>query len=153
MMASIHANDMIKRENQNALIDTYNRIKSEKDIVVQELGEDEQFNSKHIERRYKNNMSLKITTEALIELLNTSFPKDCEILYFLSCLPSGIIQEELEKMWETNVQETIENFNKLYFLDQSVDRISLTPFMLYYCNNTVDKDLMNSCQRMVCSYY
>ena len=90
-MASIHANDMIRRENQNALIDTYNRIKSEKDIVVQEIGEDDKFQSKTVERRYKNNMSLKITTEALIELLNTSFPEDCEVLYFLGCLPNGIM--------------------------------------------------------------
>lgn len=34
MMAAINANDMIQRENQNSLIDTYNRIKSEEDIVV-----------------------------------------------------------------------------------------------------------------------
>lgn len=25
--------------------------------------------------------------------------------------------------------------------------------MLYYCNNTVDKDLMQNCQKMVCSFY
>ena len=35
MMAAIKANEMIKRDHNNALIDIYNRIKSEKDIVVE----------------------------------------------------------------------------------------------------------------------
>jgi len=74
MMAAIKANDMIRRDHSNALIDIYMRIKSEKDIVVEQLGDDENFKSKTIQRKYRNDMSLKITTETSIELLKRSFP-------------------------------------------------------------------------------
>jgi len=74
MMAAIKANDMIRRDHSNALIDIYNRIKSEKDIVVEQLGDDENFKSKTIQRKYRNDMSLKITTETSVELLKRSFP-------------------------------------------------------------------------------
>ncbi len=38
LMAAICANGMIVRKNENPLIDIYNKIIEEKDIVVQQIG-------------------------------------------------------------------------------------------------------------------
>ena len=40
MIAAMHQNPMIKKAENNPLVDMYNRIKSEKDIVVEEMNDD-----------------------------------------------------------------------------------------------------------------
>ena len=91
MIAAIIKNPMIKKAEKNTLIDMYNRIKSEKDIVVEDLAEEgEDFNMKAIPRVYKNTMSLKISTEMGVKLLETTYPDDMYLLFFLGCLPGGV---------------------------------------------------------------
>ena len=41
----------------------------------------------------KNNISLTLTTEASIKLLKESEPKHLEMLYYLGCLPGGVMLE------------------------------------------------------------
>ena len=69
----------------------YKLIKSEKDIVVDELGDEcEGFDAKAIPRVYKNTMSLKISTEMSVKLLEETCPEDLSLLFFLGCLPGGV---------------------------------------------------------------
>ena len=65
---------MIKKKEKNTLVDMYDRIKSEQDIVVEELGDDGEFDVKAIPRVYKNTMSLKISTEMSVNLLQSTSP-------------------------------------------------------------------------------
>ena len=41
----------------------------------------------------KNNISLSLTTEASIRLLEESEPKHLNLLYYLGCLPGGVMLE------------------------------------------------------------
>ena len=108
---------MIRRDHNNALIDIYNRIKSEKDIVVEQLGDDENFKSKPIQRKYRNDMSLKITTETSVELLKRSFPQALDLLCLLGQIPGGLKEPQLRKVWDKNVSESLENLKRLNFLE------------------------------------
>lgn len=86
MIAALLKNPLIKRSENNPLVDMYKRIKSEKDIVVNELEE----KNGSVATVYKNNMSLQISTEASVNLLEETSPEDISLLYFLGCLPGGV---------------------------------------------------------------
>lgn len=92
MVAAIHANPMIKQR----LLEMYKLIKSEKNIVVDELGDD--GDEQAIPRVYKNTMSLKISTEMSVKLLEEA--DNLQMLYFLGCLPGGVNKRQLQKMRE-----------------------------------------------------
>ena len=87
MIAAIHANPMIKQR----LLEMYKLIKSEKNIVVDELGDE--GDEKAIPRVYKNTMSLKISTEMSVKLLEEA--DNLQLLYFLGCLPGGVNKMQL----------------------------------------------------------
>ena len=93
MIAAMQKNPLIKKENQNSLIDMYDRIKSHKDIVVRQIGEEDKQDSvgikAHGTRVYKNVMSLQISTQMNVKMLEKTKPKDMALLYFLGCLPGG----------------------------------------------------------------
>lgn len=70
LIAAIHQNPWIKKANGNGLIEIYNRVKSEeKHIVVEEVTE-EGDQSKQNPRLYRNNCSLRVSTEMSVNLLN-----------------------------------------------------------------------------------
>ena len=58
LIASIYKNVLLKKKNKNNLVEIYHRIKSEKDLVVDEEAKDH----KRTPTDQKNNMSLKIST-------------------------------------------------------------------------------------------
>ena len=91
LIAAIHKNVMLKKNNKNTLVDMYHRIKSEKDFVVEELVDEfEAKDLKGIPTVYKSNMSLQISTEMSIKLLEEINPNDIELLNFLGCVPGGV---------------------------------------------------------------
>ena len=91
LIAAIHKNVMLKKNNKNTLVDMYHRIKSEKDFVVEELVDEfEAKDLKGIPTVYKSNMSLQISTEMSIKLLEETNPNDMALLYFLGCIPGGV---------------------------------------------------------------
>ena len=67
MIAAIHCNPMIKKNEGNTLVDMYERIKSEKNIVIEELDYD--VEGKAIPRVIENIMSLKVAAEMSVTLL------------------------------------------------------------------------------------
>lgn len=100
MIAALLKNPLIERTDNNPLVDMYKRIKSEKDIVVNELEE-----KNGVATVYKNNMSLQISTEASVNLLEQASPEDMSLLYFLGCLPGGVKEDQLKKMYDQNIEK------------------------------------------------
>ena len=129
MIAAIHANPMIKQR----LLEMYKLIKSEKNIVVDELGDD--GDEQAIPRVYKNTMSLKISTEMSVKLLEEA--DNLQMLYFLGCLPGGVNRKQLLKMREMEqdrkqLDQSIKNLDELSFLESGVEKVVLTPYMISY---------------------
>ena len=129
MIAAIHANPMIKQR----LLEMYKLIKSEKNIVVDELGDD--GDEQAIPRVYKNTMSLKISTEMSVKLLEEA--DNLQMLYFLGCLPGGVNKRQLWKMREMDqdrkqIDQSIKNLDELSFLESGVEKVVLTPYMISY---------------------
>ena len=91
MIAAIHCNPMIKKNEGNTLVDMYERIKSEKNIVIEEL--DYEVGGKVIPRVIENIMSLKVAAEMSVALLESTQLDDINLLYFLGCLPGGVTVE------------------------------------------------------------
>ena len=62
----------------------------------------------------KNCMSLRISTEASVNLLHESFPLSQDLFDFLGCLPEGMKREHLKNMFnDERIDETI-NALKVY---------------------------------------
>ena len=63
LVAAIHLNPMISKNDKNPLVEIYNRVKSEKQIVVEEIDGVHGFeNEKSAPRVYENNCSLRAST-------------------------------------------------------------------------------------------
>lgn len=68
LIAAIHSNDAIKKEEENELVEVYNRIKSEKDIILEDaIGH--QDGQKQVNKTYENRCSLRVSTEMSFNLL------------------------------------------------------------------------------------
>lgn len=69
MIAGIYANQMIKKT-ENQLIDMYKRIKSEQDIVIEQIGDEyNKKGGKQADKSIKHYISLNISSEMSIKLL------------------------------------------------------------------------------------
>ena len=95
-IASLHANPLFK---ENSLIELYKKIKSEqnniyKDEKVSDTVSDLKENSSR-PRFNANRMSLRISTQASLKLINDTVPESYDLFYFLGCLPDGITRENL----------------------------------------------------------
>ena len=77
----------------------------------------------------KNNISLTLTTEASIRLLEDSEPKHLEMLYYLGCLPGGVMLEQLKKM-RTDVDKSIRILDDMAFLEHGEEKIVLTTHLI-----------------------
>ena len=64
----------------------------------------------------KNNMSLNLTIDASIKLLEESAPNCLNLLYFLGCLPRGVMHDQLKEMW-TNVDEYLKILDDMSMLE------------------------------------
>ena len=87
----------------------------------------------------KNNMSLSFTTDASIKLLEESAPKCRNLLYFLGCLPGGVLLEQLKEMW-TEVDESYKILDDMSFLEPSEDKVVLTTHLIKYVEDSIDSD-------------
>mgnify|MGYP001123103059 CR=1 FL=1 len=136
-MAAIHQNPMIKKS-ENMLVDIYNRIKSEKNIVIEDLDYDI-LGQKAIPRVIENLMSLKTISEMSVKLLASTYPEDTNLLYFLACLPGGVVKEQLEKMWgATDLSQSLERIRDLSFLEPGIeDKLMLIPQMVGHIEDNI----------------
>ena len=104
--------------------------------MVNEL--DEECNEGASHMVLKNTISLNISTELSVSLLESASPQDMSLLYFLGCLPSGLKEGQIIKIWDESIRQSIQNLEQLAFMEVGVDRIILTPYMLSYIEDTID---------------
>ena len=64
----------------------------------------------------KNNISLNLTTEASIRLLQDSAIEHLNMLYYLGCLPGGVMMDQLKEMRE-DVETSLEILDGMAFLE------------------------------------
>ena len=84
MMASIYYNHMIKC----SLVQMYESLKKEERIKVELMDYD--YDGRPIPLEVKNIMSINVSAEMSVKLLEDMGNDDINILYFLGCLPAGI---------------------------------------------------------------
>ena len=151
-MAAIHQNPMIKKS-ENMLVDIYTRIKSEKNIVIQDLDYDI-IGNEAIPRVIENLMSLKTASEMSVKLLASTYPEETSLLYFLGCLPGGVMKEQLEKMWGVNdLTQSLERLRDLSFLEVGVDKLTLIPQMIGHIGENIDIISKKEYIAKICNFY
>ena len=83
ILASFHKNSLMK---DNDLKTLYKRVKCEQAQIDDNTSE----LSARPDSRFMNNISLKMSTEASMNLLQTSKPETFDLFLFLSCFPDGV---------------------------------------------------------------
>ena len=86
----MNANAMFQK---NDLKSIYKKVKDE----INELADDENSVKTQAGRegRIGNAISLRLSTEASIQLLKEAMPQGYNLFYILGCLPDGILEEHL----------------------------------------------------------
>jgi len=152
MIAAIHCNPMIKKSEGSTLVDMYERIKSEKNIVIEELDYD--VEGKVIPRVIENIMSLKVAAEMSVKLLESTQLDDINLLYFLGCLPGGVSEIQLTSMYGLDeLTDSLERLRELSFLEVGVEKLMLTPSIMSYIGDTLLDESKNDYMQRICDFY
>lgn len=147
MIASIYFNPIIS----NTLVDMYQSIKSETNIVVNELeyGRD----GKPIPKVLENIMSLNVASEMSVKLISQTYPEDVDLLFFIGCLPGGVQDKQLEKMWGKDISRSLERLSELSFFETGTNKLNLTPTMISYIENHMDESSKKFYFLNICEFY
>ena len=100
----------------------------------------------------KNNMSLNFTTNASIKLLEESAPSCLNLLYFLGCLPGGVLHDQLKEMW-TDVDESLKILDDMSLLEQGEEKVVLTTHLIKYVELSIDEDSKANYISQISEYY
>ena len=92
--------------------------------------------------KFLNNISLKMSTEASINLLQTSKPETFDLFLFLSCFPDGVKQDQVAKLMgnEQNIDHSLETLESLAFLEQADNKISLSQFIVKFIQTAIEDE-------------
>lgn len=65
-----------------------------------------------------NAISLRLSTEASVQLLRDTVPQTYKLFYLLGCLPDGIRKDHLKKLWpqDEDIERGLKSFDELDFL-------------------------------------
>ena len=114
-LAACHNNPIFKT---NSLVELYEKVQNNKNLCE---GEDtsicDQSEASTKPKFGRNNVSLNLTMDASIQLLEDSSKEAVNLLYFLACLPGGINQDELKDLWHgKDTKQDIELLENLSLL-------------------------------------
>ncbi len=87
-----------------------------------------------------NEVSLTMSSEALIKLLRDHHPEALTFLYFLGMLPAGASADQLLMMWGSTHERQTEILSSYGLLENGVARKVLTPFIINYAEETIDAE-------------
>ena len=120
----------------NDLKSIYERVKNEMNL----LDDDDKSGNFSTNHSINNSMSLRLSTEASVQLLRETMPQSYKLFYLLGCLPDGIKKEHLTKIWpyETDIEEGLRAFKELSFLEPMEDKICLTSFLVEFVQASID---------------
>ena len=80
-----------------------------------------------------NELSLRVSSEAILNFIQESFPDAYKLFYMLSLMPSGATPTQLQRIWGPSQQkcaEILQGFNLLE--TDSKGRLKLTPYMMCF---------------------
>ena len=141
MMASVYQNPMIKC----SLVQMYESLKKEEKIKVELMDYD--YDGRPIPFEVKNIMSINVSAEMSVKLLEDMGNDDINILYFLGCLPGGINLAQLCTMYSTwhpdALKESLKRLKQLSLLERGVEKAQLIPTMF----NFVQLNLELTCKK------
>lgn len=100
-----------------------------------------------------NEISLRISSEAIINLLSEINPDALTFFYFLSMLPTGSLPAHLNQMWGVGYGKCTEILKSFGMLEPSTDRIILTPFMMNYADQTIDRASKELFNKKIAEFY
>ena len=99
-------------------------------------------------------MSLNVAAEMSVKLLEQTNSDDTNLLYFIGCLPGGVIPEQLSDMWQhENTSKSLERLQKQPFFEVGVDKIMLTPTMINYIDTNMDLASKQDYMHFICEFY
>ena len=91
-----------------------------------------------------------------VKLLESIDPEQRDLLYFLGCLPGGVRESQLKKMWDRQMHSrALENLNQLALLEaqeRGSDRLLLTPHMINYIEGNIDEQSKNHNMKIICQF-
>ena len=88
-------------------------------------------------------MSLRISTEATVALLEETSKQSLNLLYFMGCFPVGVHKSQLQEMWNANVNEDLKLLTELMLVEKVQSKYNLTDFLSKWVNDsmlTISKD-------------
>ena len=102
-----------------------------------------------------NAISLRLSTEASIQLMKETMPQSYKLFYLLGCLPDGIKQEHLSSLWphDKEIKEGIKSFKDLNFLCRSKEKVLLTNYLIEYVSETLEMDSKKEIFQKICKFY
>ena len=78
----------------NTLVELYDSIKHERGLVVGDYQLNFGKGGGHIKHRVVSNiMSLNVAAEMSVKLLEVTNKDDTNLLYFIGCLPGGVMED------------------------------------------------------------
>ena len=130
MMASAHQNPMISC----TLVQMYDSLKQDSKIKFELVSYE--YNGKPVPIEVENIMSINVSAEMSVKLLEDLGHGDVNLLYFLGCLPDGITMHQLDTIWTTQDNESLKDCMKrlkqLSLLEHGVERKVLTQTMYVF---------------------
>jgi hypothetical protein len=100
-----------------------------------------------------NEISLRISSETIINFLQDAHPDAYTFFYFLSMMPAGALPNQLLQMWGKTHEKCSEILASFGLLDCSDQRRKLTAYMLNFAEQTIDKESSNFFNCKIAEHY
>ena len=95
--------------------------------------------SKKVVHPHRNTMSLRISTEASLKLLQETQSTGHALFYLIGCLKDGIKVEHLSDLWGGDIRTSLEILEQLSLLETGITKVQLTPYLIDYSQESIDE--------------
>ena len=87
-----------------------------------------------------NRVSLKLSTEATLTLLEETSEKSYNLFYLLGCFPLGVTKQFLRKIWKNDLEKDLQIIDELSLLETNEKKtVTLWPFLVQYVGDSMDR--------------
>ena len=112
----------------------YDSLKQDSKIKLELVSYE--YNGKPVPIEVENIMSINVSAEMSVKLLEDLGQGDVKLLYFLGCLPDGITMHQLDTIWTTqdneSLRDSMKRLKQLSLLEHGVERKVLTQTMFVF---------------------
>ena len=133
----------------------YESLKKEEKIKVELMDYD--YDGRPIPIEVKNIMSINVSAEMSVQLLEDMGHDDTNLLYFLGCLPGGVTKDQLSAMWTTwepaALKASLKRLKQLSLLERGVEKKVLIPTMLNFVQINLELSSQKDYIQSICAFY